>query len=75
MEVPDERGIQNTTPGNPGALLRTVPHPVDEVLVSQAAASYLQKEMDCPWVAGWLSMTLGGGEGGAGGDNVWDERD
>ena len=34
MEVPDERGIQSTTPGNPGELLRTIPLPVDEVLVT-----------------------------------------
>ena len=47
-EVPDKGGIQNTTLGNPGALLRTVPLPVDEVLVTPAVTPYLQEAMDCP---------------------------
>ncbi|XP_056449931.1 uncharacterized protein LOC130385452 [Gadus chalcogrammus] len=51
MVVPDERGIQNTTPGNPGALLRTIPLPVDEVLVAPAAAPHIQEATNRPrWV-------------------------
>ena len=48
VEVLDERGIQDIPPRNPGTLLRTVPLPVDEILVTPAAASYVHKATDRP---------------------------
>ena len=48
VEFPNEGGIQNSIPGNPGALLRPVPLPVDEVLVSPAVTARVQETMDCP---------------------------
>ena len=48
VKVPDERGIQDTAPGNPGVLLRTVTLPVDEVLVPQAAVPHIYKAMGRP---------------------------
>ena len=48
MEVPDERGIQDIPPGNPRALLGTVPLPVDEVLMPPPAAPNLQEATDSP---------------------------
>ena len=48
MEIPNQRGIQDTPPRNPGALLGPVPLPVDKILVTPAAATYLQEATDCP---------------------------
>jgi hypothetical protein len=48
MEIPNQRGIQDTPPRNPGALLGPVPLPVDKILVAPAAATYLQEAADCP---------------------------
>ena len=51
QRTPNTRRVrhpEDSTPGNPGALLRTVPLPDGEVLVTPAMALYLQKVMDCP---------------------------
>ena len=74
MVVPNERSIQNAIPGNPGALLRTVPLPVDEVLVSSAAAPHVKEATNrpCREVVNDLGRRWRRGGGGqrAGGDGL-----
>ena len=48
MKVPNEGGIQNLIAGNPGTLLRPVPLPINEVLVSPTATPHVQETMDRP---------------------------
>ena len=50
-KVLDERWVQDAAPGNPGALLRPVPLPVYEVLVTPPTASHIQELTDRP---GWM---------------------
>ena len=50
-KVLDERWVQDAAPGNPGALLRTVPLPIDEVLVTPPTAPHIQELTDRP---GWM---------------------